>query len=275
MDRRVFRANIKIFKRVNILKIFRWAGWGLMGCLGVFSYAEQTPLPLSTDHRIQVVSYSPDNVVPIYATPLTTTQIIFAQEEIVKEVQNGDSAAWASSINPAEPNMIFLKPTVDHSDSNMTVVTNQHIYYFELHSGGGSPPSAVTYAIRFIYPVEAQSAAEQEILSQQMDKQTEVSAFEDPQKFNWDYSFHGDKSIVPLHVFDDGQFTYMQLQPGQGVPAVFMIDNLAGKEAVVNVRVDHRYLVIEKIAPQFTLRLGQQHVASIFNNRRIAELRRN
>jgi type IV secretion system protein VirB9 len=250
---------------------FRFAGVGLLGLLGILgisAYAEQVPMPLSTDHRIQVVAYSPDNVVPIYGTPLTTTQIIFSPEEVVKEVQNGDSAAWVSSINPAEPYMIFLKPTVDQSHSNMTVITNQHMYYFELHAGG-----TPTYAIRFIYPAPIQTPDEQATSAQQHEQKTEISAFQNPQNFNWDYSFHGDTSIVPLHVFDDGVFTYMQLQPGQGVPAVFVIDNREGKEAVANARVDGRYLVIQKTAPQFTLRLGPQHVASIFNNRRIAELR--
>ena len=75
-----------------------------------------------------------------------------------------------------------------------------------------------------------------------------------------------------MHVFDDGTFTYLQLQPGQPVPAVFAVMNRNGKESVVNYRQDGRYLVIQQTAPQFTLRVGQDQVANIFNNRDIKKL---
>jgi type IV secretion system protein VirB9 len=257
-------------------------GLGLMGFMGVscslsgVSYGEQTPQALSSDHRIQVVSFSPNNVVAIHGRPLTTTQIIFDPDEVIKDVQNGDASAWSSSINPNQPNMMFLKPVVSDSQSNMTVVTNHHIYYFDLSAGSHDPKNmGVTYAVKFEYPEETLSAAQEAIEFHETERKTEVSAFEDPDQFNWDYSFNGDRSIVPLHVFDDGKLTYLQLRAGQAVPAVFAVDNASGKEAVVNVRVDQRYLIIQQVAPQFTLRLGTAHVASIFNNKRVAELRRN
>lgn len=76
-----------------------------------------------------------------------------------------------------------------------------------------------------------------------------------------------------MHIFDDGQFTYMQLQAWQPVPAIFAVDNVAGKESVVNYRRDGQYLVVQQVVPQFTLREGKYHVTSVFNNRLIHHLR--
>jgi len=53
---------------------------------------------------------------------------------------------------------------------------------------------------------------------------------------NFNYSIAGPDFIAPLKIFDDGEFTYMQLRENQAVPAVFAVDNYKGEEAVVNFR---------------------------------------
>jgi len=98
------------------------------------TFAEQTPTKLSTDARIEVVAYDQNNVVPIHAHTFTATQITFGKDETIEDVQCGDMAAWTPSINQNLPYMMFLKPTTYNSNTNMTVVTNQHTYYFHLMS---------------------------------------------------------------------------------------------------------------------------------------------
>lgn len=239
--------------------------------IGSVTYAEQTPLQLSTDNRIEVVSYSPNNVVPIHGTMFTTTQITFSKHEFIENVENGDLGAWTANISKDIPYMMFVKPTVYNSHTNMTVVTNKHTYYFYLASNkqGDMNQTKATYAIHFIYPQEKIDKVERAIREREHQKQAELSAFQDPSQYNWDYSFHGDQTIVPIHVFDDGKFTYMQLQDNQNVPAIFAVTSASGKESVVNFRHDGQYLVIQRVAPQFTLRLGKEHVASLFNNKLI------
>ena len=239
-----------------------------------YTFAQRQPLKLSSDSRIEVVAYSQYDVVPIHGTTFTTTQIIFGKDEYVENVQNGDLGAWTASINKAIPNMMFVKPTAYDSHTNMTVVTNKHTYYFTMDSNaqGENGQRAATYAIKFIYPDEQKNKVEQEIIEQEKQKQAEISAFQNRANYNWHYSFHGDSQIVPKHVFDDGKFTYMQLQHNQTVPAVFAVDNPDGKESVVNYRQDGEYLVIQRVAPQFTVRAGADEVASIFNDRMIKKL---
>jgi type IV secretion system protein VirB9 len=249
----------------------------LIGTLFLSTAAIATvhPLKLSTDSRIEVVAFSPYNVVPIQGTTFTTTQITFSKNEYIENVQNGDLGAWTASINKSIPNMMFVKPTVYSSNTNMTVVTNKHTYYFHLSSNakGEASQDEATYAIHFVYPEAQKKKVEQEILLREQQKQAELSAFKNPSDYNWNYSYSGDTSIMPIHVFDDGKFTYMQLRSNQPEPAVFSVTSPSGAESVVNYRQDGQYIVIQRVAPQFTLRLGKDHVASVFNTRMISKLR--
>lgn len=235
--------------------------------------AVDLPQPQSTDRRINVVNYMPDNVVPIHGQTFVTTQIQFGKDEIIENVQNGDTAAWEASINQNLPYMMFIKPTAFDSNTNMTVVTNKHTYYFSLTSNKkGAVNAKVNYALKFIYPHQRLAAQLQAFTDQQKADQAVLNAKRHPNDYNWNYSFSGDTMIAPLHVFDDGKFTYFQLQHNQPIPAIFMVNNRQGQEQLVNYRQEGHYLIVERTAPQFTLRLGQHHVTSVFNNTRVAQL---
>lgn len=133
------------------------------------------------------------------------------------------------------------------------------MYYFHLYSSAETNANTSTYVVRFIYPDEEKARMLREETAM-------LNLSKDPNAYNWHYSYSGDKTILPLHVFDDGTFTYMQLRPNQAIPAVFAVDNTRGEESVVNTRKQGDYLVIERIAPQFTLRNGQYAVVSVFND---------
>jgi type IV secretion system protein VirB9 len=238
------------------------------------SLAVEQPRALATDGRIKVVAYQENNVVPVKASTFTTTQIVFGHNEVIENIQNGDLDAWTVSVQKGLPNMLFLKPTIVDSKTNMTIVTNRHTYYFQLDSGASLSklPSDSTYAIHFIYPRQARRTLLANVRYNQAQKRAILNAHKNPQSYHWNYSFSGAHSIMPLHIFDDGRFTYMQLQLGQPVPAIFAVDNASGKESVVNYRRRGQYIIVQQVAPQFTLRAGKYHVASIFNNRLIHQL---
>lgn len=239
------------------------------------AFAVQNPRALATDSRIKVVTYQPDNVVRLCATTFITTQIIFGEDEVITDIQNGDLAAWTVSVLKGHNNILSLKPTILGSNTNMIVMTNQHTYYFHLMSNKNNTNNqrTSTYAIRFIYPEEARANALAKVLYRQAQKRTVLNKRNQLQHYNWDYSFNGTRSIMPLHILDDGQFTYLELRMGQPIPAIFAVNNVSGKEAVVNYRRDGDYLVIQEIAPQFTLRAGEYQVASVFNNKLIKQIK--
>ena len=235
------------------------------------SFAVEKPRSLASDQRIKVVAFDPNNVVPVHANTFTSTQLIFSKNEYIKDIQNGDLDAWTASVQKGLGNMVFIKPTILGSNTNMTVVTNLHTYYFHLMSNKKTNDNAMdnVYAIRFSYPRQAQANLRATLKYNAQQKRALLNAHRNPQDYNWSYSFNGSRSIVPLHIFDDGKFTYMQLRSDQSVPAVFAVHTKAGDESVVNFRRQGQYLVIQQVAPQFTLRQGKNTVASIFNNRLI------
>lgn len=325
--KRIHNKKCRVLIAAIGLLAFAMSAWGL-----------ERVTALASDARIEVVPYSMNNVVPIHGTTFTTTQITFGQDEIIEDVQNGDLGAWTASINSDLPYMLFLKPTAYGSDTNMTVVTNEHTYYFHLlsnvrcsnaknnssnntshsnpannassnagnntASSSGNSNNVVstssssnsnnvngyplrnastdcnetsaqpTYAVHFIYPDEEQQSL-QAAMTHTRQLQALTKAFSNPYAYHWNYSISGDKSIAPLHVFDDGQFTYLQFRPNQPIPAVFAVTSVNGAESVVNVRQQGAFLIVQQVAPQLTLRLGTDHVASLFNNGLIANLQSN
>lgn len=237
------------------LKLGTWSLLLLTTC----AMASNAPRGLSTDKRIEVVAYDADNVVPVKLNLMTATQFILNPDEHVLDVQTGDSAAWKFDNKNEPPFMFFLTPKIAGSNTNATVVTDKRLYYFHLYSSPDSNANYSTYAVRFIYPEEEKAR----MLAEQA---ATLNLSKDPSAYNWHYSYSGDRSILPLHVFDDGNFTYLQLRPGQPVPAIFAVDNAKGEESVVNFRRQGDYLVITRIAPQFTLRNGNYAVVSIFSD---------
>ena len=222
-------------------------------------WAKQEPVRLATDARIAQVMYHPNQVVPIRGTPFVTTQIVFAKDEFIREVQNGDLGAWTASVNKSIPYTLFLKPTTWASQSNLTIITNRHTYYFSLSSPKKEQQAQnePMFALKFIYPTPPTTLVTKPIVHHKPA----------PKVKHTHYTYSGDISIVPKQVFDDGRFTYMRFAPNQKIPAVFVVDNRQGHEAVVNLRKQGAYMVVHTVAPQFTLRRSRDHVATLFNER--------
>lgn len=244
------------------------------------AFAQEKPRSLASDPRIKVVSYQKNNVVPIHASNLINTQIIFGSNESIVNYQSGDSAAWSTNVNQYLRNVLNVKPTILGSNTDLDVITidsagKRRYYRFDLISH--KTPKAQTqptYVVQFVYPNEERAKVLAKLDLQRAEKKAVLNVSKDPNAYNWDYSFAGSRSIMPLHVFDDGKFTYMQLRQGQNVPAIFAVNNAKGEEAVVNFRRVGNYIVVQQVAPQFTLRDGRNAVASIFNTKMIAKIKR-
>lgn len=224
-------------------------------------HAQNNPVSFSTDSRIKHVVYQDNNVVPIQGMTFTTTQIQFGDKEEVLDIEGGDSSAWMVTYHPELSNTVFVKPTTLDSDTNLTIITNQHAYYFQLTSNKKLErnPTQQTYAVKFVY----QSA---NIPVKPAIKEAHPSIH--PKALHTAYRFSGSPQLVPRHVFDDNKFTYFELSPNGVVPAIFAVDDQSGKESTVNTRREGKYLIVQRIAPQFTLRLGRL-ATSVFNTQEI------
>lgn len=250
-------------------------------CLSVLSlcvltgYAKQTPLSFAADSRIKQIAYQDNNVVSIEGTPFTSTQIIFGNDEVIQDIEGGDSSSWMISHQDNLPSMLFIKPTSLDLKANLTIVTNKHTYYFDLTSSKTlGLEKQKTFAVKFIYPIDEKRRLARKLKASRERKDALISKPHSPKSYNWAYSFSGNKQVMPLHVFDDGRFTYFELKDNQAAPAVFAISDKSGDESVVNLRRQGNYLVAHLTSPQFTLRVGGRHVVSIFNTKAIHQVRR-
>ncbi|KTD20128.1 P-type conjugative transfer protein VirB9 [Legionella londiniensis] len=233
--------------------------------------AQNNPVSFSTDSRIKHVVYQENNVVPIQGVTFTTTHIQFGEKESVLDIEGGDSTAWMVTYHPELSNTLFVKPTILDSNTNLTVITNQHTYYFHLTSNKKleRAPFRQTYAVKFVYQPTNPTV-------KQAHKQsaTKSNVLNYPKVLNTAYRFSGSPQLVPRHVFDDGKFTYFELSPNGAVPAVFAVEDQSGKESTVNTRREGKYLIVQRIAPQFTLRQGRL-ATSVFNAQEINRIAAN
>ena len=111
--------------------------------LGSNVFAEQKPRSLTTDNRIKTVSFSENNVYPIYGNYGYSTHVRLAANETILKVDIGDSDGWV--ITPADNNL-FVKNIIE-SDTNMSVVTDKHNYVFSLKTA--TSPGQLTYQLNF------------------------------------------------------------------------------------------------------------------------------
>ena len=144
---------------------------------------------LATDSRIKVVAFDRDNVVPVHASTFTTTQIVFGKGEVIENIQNGDLDAWTVSVQKGLPNMLFLKPTILGSNTNMTIVTNLHTYYFHLmsntsQSGKSSRQNDSTYAIQFSYPAQVHAKMLANLRYNKLQHRAILNSHTNPQNYN-------------------------------------------------------------------------------------------
>ena len=203
--------------------------------------AAERPQPLPRDAHIQRAYYDENQVYRLQGALGWQVTIEFAQDERIENVSIGDSLAWQVTPNK-RAKMLFLKPLKRDASTNMTVITSQRRYAFDLTTGPRRP--STPWVLRFDYPRPV------------------VVALDEPlpppsPKLNFAYTQDGSPAVLPARVWDDGRLTYFEFAPGTPIPAIYA--NGPGKdEALVNSAVRGRAVVVQQTNARFTLRSGKQ-----------------
>lgn len=209
------------------------------------------------DNRIQHLRYDPEAVTRIDACLGFQTMIEFGSNERIENVGVGDATQWLVVPN-ARANLLFVRPALATTHSNMTVATDQRRYVFELSAAqtNACAQGEVVYYLRFQYddaptaPVPASAAAAPQTAPVQQQRNTA-------------YSFTGAQQNVPFRVFDDGRSTYFRWAEGAATPAVY-IKAADGAETPTTFISHGEYLVTDQVAPRFVLRNGEAETV-LFN----------
>lgn len=214
--------------------------------------------PTAIDSRLRVIVYNPHDVFKFTGYYGYQASIDFAKDETIQSVSMGDSTSW--QIVPSGFRM-FIKPIEDDATTNMTVITNKRVYYFELYAEEAADirdPNMV-FNVKFIYPDEDISD------EYTPNKSMSEPDLDEPENLNFNYQVSGSEIIEPVKIFDDGRFTYFQFRNRNAeMPTFFSVDHEL-KEHMINYRVMGKYIVVEKIYQKLSLRLGEE-VLCVFND---------
>jgi type IV secretion system protein VirB9 len=235
--------------------------------------AENTPRPVTADHRVREVNYSDQNVIAIRSAFRTATQIEFAQGEVIKFVAMGDTVSW--EVAPAE-NSLFIKPRERASGTNLIVVTEyvgqKRNYTFALSAAPNSRTAETYFKVRVRYPEQEAAALREaaarrqlaQVLEQQngaMKAALDLGVLEGARNLN--YTVQGASAIQPSEVTDNGQFTVLRFPNQREIPAIFTV-NPDGSEATASFDVRDEFVVVHGVFRELRLRRGKV-VLCIYN----------
>jgi type IV secretion system protein VirB9 len=234
-------------------------------------YATETPVPASGDVRIKYYVYRPDTVYKYVGYYKIQSRIDLDPKEQIVSISMGNTGLW--DIQP-QGHRIFIKPKEFEAETNMTIITDKRIYYFELYAeeAQNMREGKVNFAIAFVYadtnqdPKKAGKDGSFFELKYPPEPKPEVpNPITYANYLNFNYSLAGSKYVSPLEVFDDGEFTYIKFKDiNADLPAIFEVMP-DGHETLINFRKKEGYIIIEKVSSRYTLRFGVQ-IACLFND---------
>jgi type IV secretion system protein VirB9 len=141
--------------------IYRFLKQGAMGlvAIGWLSASALAVQPITTDSRIKTFVYNANEVFNITTHYGYQSNIEFGLRETIETVSVGDRVGW--QIIPSGRRM-FIRAMEENAHTNMTVVTNQRAYQFDLRSSSSDAvfgSEQLTYVVRFFYPDDVSSGA--------------------------------------------------------------------------------------------------------------------
>lgn len=223
--------------------------------------AAQMPRFLGSEKKFRSYIYNPNGVYRYIGHYTYQGFVEFESDEVINTISMGDPTLW---LFEHIGNRLFLKPVgEDHSETNMTVITNKRVYHFELMAkeAKGITDEDLIFVIRFLYPDEK----DKNIVQFPKTAPSDIPDLRDLSKYNFAYQYTGEQVIAPLKVFDNGEFTYFKFSKKNAeLPAIFSVD-ANGYESLVNFRSAGDYIIVEKVASQFTLRNGSD-IVCVYNS---------
>ncbi|QLK53598.1 P-type conjugative transfer protein VirB9 [Ehrlichia ruminantium] len=234
-------------------------------------FAKQEVRTIAEDDHIKVMTYNPHSIHQYVGFYGYQSSILFEDGETIDTISMGDSTGW--QLIP-KGNRLFIKPVADKANTNATIITNKRVYYFEFlaDEATGLDDPRLAYEVRFLYSSTENFTPDSSgmVFPVEQAHIPDLTDIETAKKgLNFDYLVshnRGSQRIVPLKVFDDHQFTYMQFAHiNADLPSIFTVDS-EGYESLINFRVSGDYVIIERVSDAFTLRYGSDTVC-VFNNK--------
>jgi type IV secretion system protein VirB9 len=254
--------------------------------------AVEDPTAGPLDSRMRTIPYDPGQVVHLSTAVGATLAVAFGSDETVTQVAVTDSKDLKAV--PAR-NFLFFKSQAVLAPQPVIVLTTNSAsvirrYVFEVTTVDAKKlddqAQDVYYSVQFTYPADIaarrRAAALAEAKKEAADEAARVAELQlqlahermeaesrDPPSAqaagpkNLRYLARGDRSILPLEVWDNGFSTVFRFPGNVRVPSIFVI-NPDGKEATADYSVKGNLVQVSTVARQWRLRDGQT-VLCVFN----------
>lgn len=213
----------------------------LLGALPGF--AETVPVPGNKDRRVTYATFVEGQVYAITTRLKTVTLIELGDGEKIQSVAIGDLESF--KIDRLEgQNLFILKPVIAGASTNVTVETNQHIYFFFVTETSSGTPN---FSVKFTVPGSRAVAG---------------AGTEIPPSLPMTYKILKRRPLpefAPISISDDGRKTYFDIPPGSAMPTVFRAD-AEGREYSVNAAVNGTRITVSTRSARWVLRYGDTYV---------------
>lgn len=203
------------------------------------------------DKRIRTLAYDPQAIIQIVGREGIQSTVEFGDDERIENVAVGNSSAWEITPN-RRASLLFLKPLLRSTRTNMTVVTDRHMYMFDLVAGprDGAP----IYALKFTYPDDKpQAASEAAKVAEAPPSPPPFS----PEQLNFGWQTKGSGKLLPSKIFDDGKVLYLSWSRDAALPAILTVSS-DGREGPVNYRAVGDFIIIDPLPTNILLRVGKR-----------------
>lgn len=225
-----------------------------------YAISAQLPRYLGSEKKFRSYVYNPNELYRYFGHYTYQGFVEFEAGETINTISMGNPTLW---LVETLDNRLFLKPVgEDNSETNMTVLTSKRVYHFELvaKEAKGMGDKDLIFVVKFLYPDEK----DKNIVEFAKTPAPDEPDLRDLSSYNFNYQYTGERIIAPSKVFDDGIFTYLEFaNKNSEAPAIYSVDS-EGYETIVNYRIAGKYMVVEKVAPQFTLRNGSD-IVCVYN----------
>ena len=234
----------------------------LAALLAPSARGQQPPVPMPLDTRLVVFRYHPDESYVVLTRPGAVTHVALEPDETITAFALGDTVQWI--VQERGPHL-FVKPVRAGLFTSATLVTSRRVYQLALRSG---PEDGAWYQrVSWSHPAVVVAGGTQvpAPVSAPASGATSSSGLPalDLARMEFGYRIDGEAAFRPAAVFDDGRFTWFRLPAGLSeLPALFAVTPDADGEAgeLVNYLARGRWLVAQRVAPRFLLRLGREQV---------------
>ncbi|GAJ95568.1 MULTISPECIES: P-type conjugative transfer protein VirB9 [Rhizobium] len=237
--------------------------------------AEDTPAAGKLDPRMRYLAYNPDQVVRLSTAVGATLVVTFAANETVTAVAVSNSKDLAAL---PRGNYLFFKASQVLPPQPVVVLTasdaGMRRYVFSISSKTMSrldkEQPDLYYSVQFAYPSDDTAArrkeAQEKAVADRLHAEAQyqrraVDLLDQPATTvvagdkNWHYVAQGDRSLLPLEVFDNGFTTVFHFPGNVRIPSIYTM-NADGKEAVANYSVKGSYVEISSVSRGWRLRDG-------------------